>query len=325
MKKFISHISFFLFGFLLVFITIGKFDNIGRCQNKNENIQKLICMKNFDSLDILFLGNSYCYSGINPLYFDSVGIKTFNLGIATAGINFYSLLANDYLITIKKKPKSIFILVSPMVFSGKADNAVNNPIYRYLNSPISVEKYIVSYAPDLIGSYPKITAKNISRTCVNLYSYITSKKNYCEKENNPMFLSKGFITSSKKNSFKNELETNALFLPLLKNQFDTLKTQQILNMANELQRKNIKVVFYELPSNKLYSFFNSGFLLDYSKCITKLKANYTFISIDNKLSENYYRDQDHLNTEGATIVSKEIIKHITNQKELHDLYLTPSL
>ncbi|HXD92424.1 MAG TPA: hypothetical protein VNX01_04385 [Bacteroidia bacterium] len=322
MKKFLTRLILFFAGFLLVFISVAKFDNVARCQNKNDNVKKLVCQQNFDSLDIVFLGNSYCYSGINPIYFDSAGIKTFNLGVSTAGVNYYSVLINDYLKSAKQKPKSIFLLVSPMTLSEKTDDALNNPIYRYTNHPLSVEEYMFLHDPSLIKSYPKIIARSFSRTFVNLYTYFTSKQNYCDKGENEMFASKGFISSSKKSSFKDELKTNRFFLPFLKSQFDTVKAKKFLDLASELEGKNIKVVFYELPSNKLYSFFNATYLHDYASFITKLKQNHNFIFVDLKLKSDYYRDQDHLNADGATIASKEIIKQIKERKDLCELYPT---
>jgi len=320
MKKFIIRIVLFFVGFTIVFISVGKFDNVGRCKNKNENVKKLVCLQNFDSLDILFLGNSYCYSGINPIYFDSAGLKTFNLGVSTAGVNYYSVLTNDYLLSVQKKPKSVFMLLSPMTLSEKTDDALNNPIYRYANHPLSAEEYMFLYEPSLFKSYPKIMARSFSRTFVNLYSYFVSGKNYCDTGENEMFASKGFISSTKKSSFQDELKTNRFFTPFSKSQFDNVKAQKFLDLASELERKNIKVVFYELPSNKLYSFFNAAYLRDYAVFILKIKQHHNFIFVDLKLNDNYYRDQDHLNADGAAIVSKEMITQIKSTNDLVELF-----
>ena len=320
MKKFIIRIILFLTGFLLIFIGVAKFDNVGRCQNKNDNVKKLLCFHNFDSLDILFLGNSYCYSGINPVYFDSTGLKTFNMGVSTCGINYYTVLVNDYIKSVQKKPKSVFILVSPMTLSEKADDALNNPIYRYLNYPISVEEYMLLYDPALLKSYPKIMARSFSRTFVNLYDYFTTKQNYCNEAENKMVATKGYILSTNKTSLQSELNTNHFFVPFNKSVFDTTKTTRFLNLAYALEKQGIKVVFYELPSNRLYSFFNSAYLQNYKAFVAKLKQKHDFIFVDLKLTDSYYRDQDHLNTDGAILASKQIIAQIKNNRQLAKLY-----
>lgn len=322
MKVFIYKLFVFLAIFSIIVVGISRFDNTGRCHIKNDNVKKLACMSSFDSLDILFLGNSYCYSGINPLYFDSAGFKTFNLGVASAGMNYYTLLVNDYLTSVQKKPKSVFILVSPMALSDKADDAMNNPIYRYLNTPVSVEKYMLLYDHSLLKSYPKIIARSFVKAFTNLYSSVTAKQNFCNATENEMFATKGFIASTNKTSLKEEFKTNHFFTQLSKNKFDTTRANKLLNLAKSLESKNIKVVFFELPSNRLYSFFKADYLTDYNSLISTIKQQYNFINIDTTLNDTFYRDQDHLNTYGATIVSKEMIKQIKAHKEVSALLNT---
>jgi hypothetical protein len=321
MKKFIGQVFLFFFLFSAFLVCIGKFDNVGRSYNSNANIQKLTCMSSFDSLDILFVGNSYCYSGINPAYFDSVKLKTYNLGVATAGVNYYTVLINDYIRTVTKKPKSVFIVVSPFILSGKSDDALNNPVYRFLNHPVSNEKYILSYDPGLIKSYPKICARSFARAAVSSFNFFTSKKNFSVRQNNDMYLSKGFIASAKVNTLKDELKTNYLYEPLLKNKFNENKAQQLFALAEGLESENIKVVFFELPSNKLYSFFNKEYLAAYHSFLNALGDKFVYMPVKLNLDSSYYRDQDHLNAKGAGLACKAIIAKIESDKNLSRLLL----
>ncbi|MBC7865866.1 MAG: hypothetical protein IAF38_23025 [Bacteroidia bacterium] len=322
MQKFIKELCLF---FLLLFgllISVGRFDNKDRCFSDNTNIKKLNCISSFDSLDILFLGNSYCYSGINPVYFDSAGIKTFNLGIATAGINFYNFLLTDYLGTAKQKPKTVFILLSPMTFSDKSDDPVNYPIYRYLKEPVTTENYILSADLSLVKKYPKILVKSFTKSCSNILSMVRSKKDFCVNGNNEMWLSKGFIKSEETYSLKKELKEEHLHLPLLQNDFDTVKVRKLSEIVSALQAANIKVVFFELPSNRLYNYFNPNYLSDYSDFVKSIKTNYTFIpASDSDLNETCFRDMDHLNSKGAAIVSKRMVNEIMTRKDLSELFI----
>jgi hypothetical protein len=320
MKQFGKQLFFFFLVFFIIVFTITRFDNIGRCHNKNANIQKLTCVTSFDSLDILFLGNSYCYSGVNTAYFDSVHIRSFNLGVATGGINYYPVLVNDYLASVKVPPRSVFLLVSPMTFSSKSDDAMNNPIYRYLNHPVSLEEYILTGDRTLLKNYPKLVARSVSRTFVNSYNYFVTKKNFCDTGNNEMYRSKGFIFSDIKTSPKAELKTKRFFIPLLKENFMTEKKNKLLAFANELEKKKIKVVFYELPSNVLYSYFNPGYLKAYADFIMGLRGKFTYIKVPLKLEKNYYRDQDHLNGMGAALASRNMITQIKTDSVLSSLY-----
>lgn len=323
MRKFgIQLFVFFLVLGSIVFI-VTRFDNAGRCQNKNANVQKLVCMSSFDSLDILFLGNSYCYSGINTACFDSAGIRTFNLGVSSCGVNFYRALVNDYITSVSTKPKSVFILISPMILSSKADDAMNNPIYRYLNDPISNENYLFFYDNRLLSSYPKICARSISRSFVGAYTWIKGKENYCkDRAASDMFRTKGWIPSEVKNSLKNELKTDHFYKPLLKDQFNNERATNLMQLAGELNAKGIKVVFYELPSNKLYTFFNEEYKAAYKKFLSEMCATYLYLYADVKPTPGMYRDQDHLNTAGSILACRNLIEQLKTQAQLKELYFS---
>lgn len=319
MKKFSIQLLLFFTVFFTVVFSITRFDNIARCHNKNANVQKLTCYASFDSLDILFMGNSYCYSGINPVYFDSAGIRSFNVGVSTCSVTYYNVLINDYLNSVKNAPKSIFMLVSPMIFSSKSDDAMSNPIFRYLNKPISFEEYILTKDPKWITSYPKIMATGISRTFVNSFNYFTTK-DYCNYENNEMLKSKGFIFSDKVTNLKEELKTEHFLTPLRKNKFNTNKAAQLIKLAAQLEAKNIRVVFYELPYNKLYTYFNNAYLADYHDFVKKLSLQFTYLPVKLPLSNEYYRDQDHLNAQGASLACKEMIRIMRTDSKLNKLF-----
>ena len=136
-----------------------------------------------------------------------------------------------------------------------------------------------------------------------------------------MFKSKGFIASSKVLNLKDELKTNHFYLPLLKNKFNPVKANKLKQLAKKLEAEKIKIVFYELPSNKLYTFFNKTYLDNYKNFISELRENYSVITVEQKPDESHYRDQDHLNTKGAAVASKAIIQHIMNDEKLMELYL----
>ncbi len=307
MKRLCLNLLFFFLLFTLLLFFVGKFDNIDKLSSDNHNIQKIQLESKFDSLDILFIGNSYCYSGINPAYFDSVGIKSYNLGIATAGPKFYPLLVADYLTTVKQAPKSIFILISPMIFSSKADDIINYPIHRYLNQPVSNEEYIFFNDLNSVKNYPKILIKSFTKSLVNLFSVLKKAK---PEGNTAMAASKGFVASADKYSLKNELKNKHLYASLPNDRLDSEKTKELLDLASGLEQKKIKVVFYELPSNKLYAYFSLNYITDYNNFKNQLKGKYLVISDNEKLDETYFRDMDHLNTAGAAVSSKYIIEQI---------------
>lgn len=67
MKKFILDTLMFVITFIVIIFILGgvaSFDNLDRKTADNNNIVSLQNKAKYDSLDVLFVGNSYCYSGI---------------------------------------------------------------------------------------------------------------------------------------------------------------------------------------------------------------------------------------------------------------------
>ena len=149
MKIFLKKLLLFTFYASAIIASIisvfGKYDNTDRYTSKNPNIYRLNIVSNYDNLDILFLGNSHCYSGIIPRMLDSIGVNSYNLGIATAGISFYEIIINDYLLNVNTPPQNIFIYLGPLTFSSKSDNYIKYPIHRYLDNPISNIEVVLNY------------------------------------------------------------------------------------------------------------------------------------------------------------------------------------
>ena len=290
---------------------IGQFDNLDKSKSNNVNIAKLYYQSHFDSLDILFLGNSFCYSGINPSYFDSIHLNTFNLGIATAGVNFYSLICKDYLSSVKQKPKAVFILISPIIFYKNSDDIVDYPIHRYLNNPISHESYIYNYQPELLNSYPKILTKSFVKF---FYALFSRGNNHLPLDS--LKKSKGFIPSEEKYSRIKENAFNPLYEDYKYDVFVSKKKQILLDLTSFLLKNNIKVVFFELPSNKLDTYFSPTYMKDYNSFLNTLQSKYLLIRNHIVLDEIYYRDTDHLNTNGAKLASLNLINEIIKLDEV---------
>ncbi len=320
-----KNIIFFFILFFLVRL-ISSFDNIDKEYNTNFNIVKLNNYCKFDSLDILFVGNSYCYSGINPRYFDSVNVKAFNLGIATAGSYFYELLLDEYLQSVSVKPKSIFLLVSPITFSIKADNFDIYPIHRYLNNPVSNEFLTVKY--NIYKIYFDIVRNSLKKSLKNVSNW--NLKRNVEKERAKMFSCKGFVQYEKyssntipDNSQKTDINNKnvqSAYSTLKLNKFDTHKFLYLIKFAHKLKKNGIQVVFYELPTNKLHEYFNRDYLDNYNSSLENIKKDFILIKNDIVLENSCYRNIDHMNSFGAQFATKNIITHIENNEKLKRLY-----
>lgn len=313
MKLFLLRIATFTIGFILLIIVptllISRYDNLDKRVSENHNIISLQTKSKFDSLDILFVGNSYCYSSIDTRYLDSLKISTFNLGIATAGIEFYDLIVNDYFDHINSPPKKVMLLVTPMTFTSKSDNFSFYPIHRYLENEKSNINIAINYnkTGDIVKLYKKSTKKGL----INLLSKNNFDK-YIKRANNKGFLSSNRVINSKVIS-----KDEHLYLPLKNECFKNYKLEKLLKIADEIKKRGSEVLFFELPTHLLNNYFKTEYLSEYKHGLNQLKKKFKFISIDPSLfNESNFRNIDHMNCTGAKIATQEIIKQL-NKIAIH--------
>ena len=297
--NFFKFISFLFFCFIVLFC-IASFDNFDKEYSRNHNILSIKNATDFDSLDILFTGNSYTYSSIKPKLFDKEGLKTYNLGIATAGVDFYNLIINDYLDNINSPPKTVFILLSPMTFSKRSDNFSMIPIHRYLNKPISHLEmaYNFNREKELIFLYKK----SIKKVFSNIKYFFKNKV-----ENN--FKDKGFYFSDK--IFDRESNDSIFYTPFYQESFDVNKTIKFKDLISNLFKKEVNVVLYELPTNQLERYLNDDYLLSYNYFINNLSNSFPLLKVNKLLfNEDNYRNIDHMNNTGANLATNQIIYYL---------------
>jgi hypothetical protein len=312
MKIFIVKILFFFFPFVFIVLLISSFDNADRNSSKNENIIKLRCKSRFDSLDVLFVGNSYTYSGINIHLLDSTNVKAFNLGIATAGPYFYKLVVDDYLLHATK-PKAILLLVSPMTFSSKADNFAAYPIHRYLDTSLTNEKIMWRYS--ITNGYIDLMQKSFEKGFSHILKFkLKTKKNLSSCGD--LEIRKGFVPSNAILDRKVTRDTEYLYLDLKVDEFNKQKGEYLLSFAEELGKKGIHVMFYTLPTNRLENYFSDEYCNTYKDYIGQLQKKHVCIATELPEDNQYFRNIDHLNSIGAKRVTNELLLKTRNFKFL---------
>lgn len=307
MKRFIFDILIFFITLLIILLPIilyfSNFDNIDAASSSNNNIISLQEKSKFEHLDVLFVGNSYCYSSINTVLLDSLEISSYNLGIATAGVQFYELILNDYFKKINYPPKKIFFLVSPMTFTNESDNFDDYPIHRYLENPYTNFEIALKYNRlfDLVPMYKKSTLKGFT-------NLLHSKKATTQVRRT---MKKGFNPSEKVVNDSTIYKSQHLYLSMKEDVFDGLKVDYLLNFVSSVKEKNIEVVFFELPTYKLNEFFSKEYLNTYERAIKKIEKKWKVIKINSRLFEKEnFRDIDHMNISGARIATLEISKYL---------------
>ncbi len=305
MKRFLMYILLF-FSILVLMAAavaiIGRFDNLNAAFSDNGNIKRIQQKSNFDKLDILFIGNSYCYSGINPEFFDSLDVNTYNLGIPTAGPYIYELVVNDYLKEVKHLPKKILFLISPMTFSSKADNFPAYPIHRYLSEPLSNEGLVLKYG--IIDQYVNLSKKSFEKGIENLRAGVITTAEIIPVERKGYSPSYAIVNDSIVMSSEN------LYLSLAKDKLDEHYIKHLFNLCSEFREKNIQVNFFELPTNKLSNYFSDEYLRNYESLLDSVKQKYQLFRIQPELTDYHYRNIDHLNANGANVCTPELIQQM---------------
>jgi hypothetical protein len=255
-------------------VGVSLLDNKDKKYSENQNIIKLQNLSKIDSLDFLFVGNSYCYSGIEYSMFDSLDIRTFNLRIATAGPLFYKLIINDYISSVKKYPTYIFLPVSPTSFSNGSDNFIAYPIHLYLANPLS-NFAITSSELRSIFLYPELMHKSYMKGVKNIFHFSKSEP---ENTFNSILNYKGYESSTIIVNDKIIEETENLYTPFKNDIISLSKYSMLLDIISQLEQKGIKIILFDLPSNKLVRYYNDEFNKTYENKIQELKKKHHFIS-----------------------------------------------
>jgi len=312
-KRFIAK-AFLLFTIIfLPVLLVGRYDNI--IPSDNRNVYRIEVSKHFDQLDYLFVGNSYTYSGIIPAYFDSLGLETYNLGIATAGIHYYELLIDDYLKQTSKKPRNLLLLITPMTFSNQSDNWLAYPIHRYLDEPISNELITVKYR---VGqSYFKMARKSAVNGISNLgIKYLgrepstTLLPDKVRAMKDSIMECKGFYQRDGTYNPSIYEKDKPLYLPLLDSSFPFDELNDLINLCEKYAEKGIQVILYEMPTNKLQDFISKSYLANYEKAVLTLKKSNRVIRNRLNLDSSYYCNIDHMNIKGATAYTQYLIEQL---------------
>lgn len=284
-------------GFLYLTIwMIGKADNLDHEYTGNHNIHRLKLAAAHDSLDILFIGNSYTYSSIMPSAFDSLGLKTFNLGTASAGPLFYEIILDDYLEGSNQYPKTVAFTISPTTFSILSDNFEAYPIHRYLEKPLSNEFVAIQAGSPIL--YAHLIQKSAKKGADNLIGIVENEAT------TKTITRRGFYPNRKEFSDSVYEATKEFYTPLKNANFNNLKAKRLLSLAAELEKKGVNLIFLEVPTNCIEEFFPGAFLKNYNQFKIRLRSEYPLISYPKEIPPSFYRNIDHMNLEGAKIYSK---------------------
>lgn len=310
MKFFFLKLVFFLTLVSAFIFALESFDN--NLPSLDGNVIRLKNSVHYDSLDFLFVGPSYNYCSIKPSMFDSLNIKTYNIGVATAGVYYYNLIIKNYLNATRVKPKNIVLSFSLITFSDIAsDNWDNYPIHRYLAKPLSNEKVCLSYGS--FKRYPAMLKNSIRKSILGFWN--GQKKISAEVYDSIIRLRdslKGydfrpvtFFSDSLYEADKTKYE------PFLQDDFSENRRRAFYELIDEIRKKGINVILLESPTFRVKDFFNTSFKHRFERFkIELLQKNVTVISISGMNDAKLYSNIDHCNDLGAIRFTSSLISHL---------------
>lgn len=301
MRRFFLNISFFIIIVFSVFIVLSKYHNIDKDSSQHPNIIRLNESINHQDLDILFIGNSYCYCAINPRVFEKAGLNVYNLGISTAGPMMYRYLLIDYLNQVSNWPSKIILSYSLVTFSSGSDNWSTYPIHHYLSKPISNAEIAIENGS--IKLFFSLLYNSAKKGVSNLF--------LSKKESKKVDLFKGYINDEKELSQSDYEKSNHLYLNYRKDNFNEVKFNQLIELIELCENLGIQVEFVEIPSYLFDNFVNENYKEAYfnsKKKLVKLGVKLHEVSIPNE--KKYYRNIDHMNSNGADLFSSRLIERI---------------
>ncbi len=268
------------------------------------------------SLDLVFLGSSLCYRGINPELVDSLThLKSFNLGssiqsLTTTYFVFEELLNHQH-------PKVIYLdlFTRTLNLEDQLESVRYN--YEFMNSGEAKDNLYLSglnftekiqflfpafYKRDQLNSIFKYAFKSIDT------SKISDK-----------YYKKGFVKSSKRMSTASlNLKLNGLtkfdWTPTERTEIHLKYLQKIIDRCKD---ENIKLILSSTPIPK--SFYKIIELEQFEKTIQDIsrKNNLEFINYNKTglpLNDTLHFKDHHLNQYGARILSTKIAEQINNSK-----------
>lgn len=314
MKKFVIKLMLFLLPIAIV-LSLAEYALLAKGDEYSQ--KKKLFLNKLNDIEVLSIGTSHGYRGINPEYFDYSG---FNMAEPGQPLYYDQEVISKYL----KDMKKLKLVIQPIdCFSIESDpNLLTSKFYysKYYGIPVqnrnikdllSLKNYSLIALDGGINSlkiiFNKLKARTMSETLfINAYGTLISKNS--ETSHNEKFLSKEFVTQ------KVDVHTKAMNSNYIKvNQDGIIKT---INKLNQMKIQEVIIIF---PMSNSYR-EDARVQKSYNKVkeYTNWLSEEHYIKIydyfnDKRFSDEDFVDVDHLNTQGSIKLSKIINDEILKQ------------
>ncbi len=306
MKRFYTKIAFFLIPLFVVWAVVEIFY---RSVETNYSYKAEILKENRKDTEVLILGSSHAFYGINPEYFEA---KTLNMANISQSIYFDELIFDQNIENLTNL-KSVVLTIS--YFSLSQEDNTSEDAWR---------KYF--YQQQMKLDVPIVSPFDIRKYSLALVRRFKSSADLIKE-----YFEKGTVVSSFQNGYGMQDETDivpnkdAIAEQIAKKHEDglmdfSLNIRKLNRIILMCKKNNINVYLVEMPVYKKY-YENLRFNKEQKiiKTCQKLAASnenviYVKLSRSPEFTNDDLRDADHLTNEGATKASKILNKIIEEKK-----------
>lgn len=324
MNKIIKNIALFLLTISLIACSATYFGNVLRPIETDINVVNIETFQSLpkDSLDVILLGSSRMWRGINTMeLYDKYGIGAYNIGCNWQHINTTNLFLHD---ALKRQTPKVVVIDATNAHLPLMDVDMDGEIYYTEKIPWSYTKYrcvrqyfgrglerYFSYFVPLCAfheNWQNVSADNFNDENINV-DFLKEKENVDENE---FYRTMGFgntdiVTKVKIKDYK-EFEQRP---------FEKYATDVLDDIVNTCNQNNVKILFVTIPFEGESNYINA--MDEYAK-----QKGCDYINLYAHIDEiglNFdadFGDPSHLNTSGATKIADFIGAYMEEKYELTD-------
>lgn len=277
---------------LLIFIV---FEYFIFPMNNNQMTIKYKLLNNIEDVEVIILGNSHTFFGINP---DESSFKMINIANKGRKIETDYYLLKENLSKLQNVKYVIIPISHYTLLSGSLSSQEKRLYYRYFN----LKKYNQNFYDNLL-----LLNNPFKELVDNLF--LGSKKN-----NNLSISKKGWRAN--KNSYNNNLvETKERIKAMEGRYLDSVNhidfNLSFVKKIDELTKDhNFKVIFVVPPYHPdYYKFSNTSYHKFIEKKVDSIIKYNSYILKAKKINikqNKYFENSDHLNVKGAKLFTKKL-------------------
>lgn len=247
-------------------------------------------VKTYSDVDILFLGSSHAYRGFDVRKFDSLGLKTFNLGTSAQTPIQTKALLKRYL--TKLNPDTIIYEVSPILLSYEPVESTLSLIANDKNDLHTLEmvldiNHVKTYNTAIYATYRDLKGLNQE-----------FKENKSRADD--LYIPGGYVQKRmKRYRYRKHKDKELVPMQIQLNAFD-----DIIKMIRE---RNIQLILVQTPMTRsLYESHTNN--KEFDEQMIDISTYYNFNELLQLDDSIHFYDTHHMNQDGVDIFNEALIQ-----------------